>query len=800
MISVLAYGVDAALAAGLSRRIDALSVERVDDPAEVAGSLASRDYELLLLGDVPGRALGLDVLRDLRSRGTRVPIRVACCLDRALDVGITSHTVADMGIDRVFFRPLDVEEIALQLARLLGAELLPGTSAAARKDATGSALDAVWARFREPTLARVDVIESAVVALLEERLDRDQQRMAEREAHKLAGSAGTFGFPRSSVLARSIESRLAGDVSPPDAVLLSEQVLALRADLEGPRREVQPAAAAAGAEQPRLLVLETDAAFSERLSMEAQGRGFETVATASLREARAAMAGARFAAALISARGSPHPELLAFVAELERGEPPVCTVVLADSDNFANRVEIARSGVSRLVEGSASPGRIIDAVAAVMRQAGAARAAILAVDDDPHILGALRAILDPAAFELTTLEDPLQFWAALEAAAPELIILDVDMPHVTGLELCRVVRSDPKWHDVPVLFLTSRTDVGSIQRAFAAGADDYLGKPVVASELIMRIRNRLERARLSRDLAETDALTGIANRRKSTQEMERFISLARRRSDEFSLAVLDLDHFKLVNDSFGHGAGDEVLRSVAQMLSRSLRAEDVVGRWGGEEFAVGLYGATKAEGARCLAAILASIAATEFAAPDGSRFTVTCSGGVSQLGVDGSDVDSLYRVADSALYEAKAAGRNRVVAAGVDASESAERVDVAIVEDDDALVGLLEHSLRTRGLSVRSFRDGEQASSALIGDPPDVRARVILLDVDLPGLNGLDVLRRLARGEVTKRSKVVMLTARTGESEVLEALDLGAIDHVTKPFSVPVLLQKVRVALRAAGE
>lgn len=181
MITALAWGIDPALAAGLARRIDGLAVDQVNDPFDIFRSLASRDYELLLLGDAPGRGLALDVLRDLRSRGGRVPIRVACCLDRGLDGEISSRTIADMGIDRIFFRPLDVEEIALQLARLLGAQLLPAR-AGAREDPAASALDAVWARFREPTLRRVDVIEGAVLALLEGNLDREQQRLAEREA------------------------------------------------------------------------------------------------------------------------------------------------------------------------------------------------------------------------------------------------------------------------------------------------------------------------------------------------------------------------------------------------------------------------------------------------------------------------------------------------------------------------------------------------------------------------------------------------------------------------------------------
>ena len=134
--------------------------------------------------------------------------------------------------------------------------------------------------------------------------------------------------------------------------------------------------------------------------------------------------------------------------------------------------------------------------------------------------------------------------------------------------------------------------------------------------------------------------------------------------------------------------------------------------------------------------------------------------------------------------------------AGSDGAPGSDHsVDIVIVDDDEALAGLLEHALVTSGYGVHIYRDGESASAGLLAEPPEVVPRVILLDVDLPALNGLDLLRRLHRAGVTSRSRVVMLTARVGEQDVLTALSLGAADHVAKPFSVAVLLQKLRTVL-----
>ena len=124
------------------------------------------------------------------------------------------------------------------------------------------------------------------------------------------------------------------------------------------------------------------------------------------------------------------------------------------------------------------------------------------------------------------------------------------------------------------------------------------------------------------------------------------------------------------------------------------------------------------------------------------------------------------------------------------------RVDVVLVDDDRTLVALLRHAMETRNISVATFADGERAAEALTGNVPELRGSVILLDVDLPTLNGLEVLRRLKAVEVTRVSSVIMLTGRAGERDVLTALELGAVDHITKPFSVPVLMHKVRTILK----
>ena len=223
---------------------------------------------------------------------------------------------------------------------------------------------------------------------------------------------------------------------------------------------------------------------------------------------------------------------------------------------------------------------------------------------------------------------------------------------------------------------------------FAAGADDYVSKPIIAPELVTRILNRLERSRLLRNMAETDAMTGVANRRKLTQELSRFLRLANNQSQPLCLAILAVNHFKQINEHYGYEVADRLLCRLGALLRRSFRSDDVVGRWGGVEFVIGMYGMTLKEGVERLAEILETLsqipipisipnrdldlgpADTPHQFTDrstnhkGTKFQVTFSAGVAEYPQDGADLQALYRAAKSLLNQASSAGQNRVLPTG----------------------------------------------------------------------------------------------------------------------------------------
>lgn len=650
----------------------------------------------------------------------------------------------------------------------------------------GSALQALWLRARPVIDEQLTEIEDVALAMLESRAEEPAVRAAERDAHKIAGSAGTFGYHRATDIAREIERILGTEVpSPAVGQNVAGLVEALRTVLTSTPKAGSHAEAARDGDA--LLIVHPDPGRAEKLSVVAARRGLRPVVPAGLADTRTPVA-----AAVVDFAGEQTVEL---IAELARQNPRSPLFVLSSADHLLDRVATARAGASGFLPTGLADEEIISAVVDSLQRKAADRPWLLAVDDDPVVRELLQQLFADADISVTTLADPLQFWDALQQHAPDLVLLDVDMPEVTGLELCRLLRADQRWASLPVLVLTGRT--AAVQEVFAAGADDYVPKPVVGPELLTRVTNRLERVRLYRQLADTDNLTGLANRRRFSADFERLRRVADRYGQPLSFALLDLDNFKRINDRYGHVVGDTVLQRLAALLSQQFRSEDIVGRWGGEEIALGLHGMARTDGVARVATALEAMREEVFTAPGLPPLRVTFSAGVAEYGPDGGDLHGLYQAADTALYQAKASGRDRVLPAGW--RDTGKRAaSVLVVEDDPALTQLLEHSLATRGLRHLSVADGP-AAVAMLTAPDGPRPSVILLDVDLPGLNGLDVLGELQRAEVLARSKVIMLTGRAGEAEVLAAFDRGAFDHVAKPFSVPVLMQRVRRALAASA-
>jgi len=314
---------------------------------------------------------------------------------------------------------------------------------------------------------------------------------------------------------------------------------------------------------------------------------------------------------------------------------------------------------------------------------------ILVAEDDPVGRRLLEGLLAKWGYTVLAARDGLEAWELLQRDdAPRLVILDWLMPGLDGLEVCRRLRQRTQAPYVYTLLLTAKDTKPDMVEGLEAGADDYLAKPLQALELRARLRSGERILALQEQLITTqnalllratrDALTCLWNRAEIFEILERELERARREGDTVSLILADLDHFKLINDTYGHVAGDAVLKETARRLAACVRPYDSVGRYGGEEFLIVAPHCDPTDASSLAQRLLSSLAQAPIDI-GGRKVPLTTSLGVAVGGVPGYDTsDSLLQVADAALYRAKAAGRNCIELAPADWAQPAAPLRPAV--------------------------------------------------------------------------------------------------------------------------
>jgi two-component system cell cycle response regulator len=293
---------------------------------------------------------------------------------------------------------------------------------------------------------------------------------------------------------------------------------------------------------------------------------------------------------------------------------------------------------------------------------------VLIADDSIVIRAVVRSGLADEGYQF---EEAVDGVAALEQCRrepPDVVLLDIEMPGLDGYQVLSQLKSDAALKNIPVVFLTSRSGMADIVAGLRGGAHDYLKKPFEPAELLARVgsamhvkklQDQLEQRNAELDrISRTDGLTGLFNRRHLNEELVRRQEDARRHGDSVGVLLFDIDHFKRINDTYGHPAGDLVLRAFAERMGLGLRAGDIAGRWGGEEFLVILPRTDLAGALEVAERVRTAIEAAPVTVA-GQKISVRVSGGCA-LG-PGESADAVIHLADQCLYRAKSAGRNRIV-------------------------------------------------------------------------------------------------------------------------------------------
>ncbi|EKQ67040.1 diguanylate cyclase (GGDEF) domain-containing protein [Leptolyngbyaceae cyanobacterium JSC-12] len=541
-------------------------------------------------------------------------------------------------------------------------------------------------QFRASLDQRIQMFKATLRSLQLGELTAAQQETAREEAHRLVGGLGLYGYVKGSEIARKLEHLL--EKNTLSAATHITQFAQLLQDLQ---REVVSKTATlstadpkriADARSPLVLVIHDDSAFTRELQQEATTKGLDVQIVSSLpTELDALFQKLPMGILLKWSGGSPNSKEIDLLKRLRQRFPRVPILILAEHDTLASRVEASRSGSDIFLTQPIVPGQILEWLDRVGQYAIAQstpqslKGTVLAVDDDPVMLDVFANLLHPLGLQVIGLSDSTQFWDKLLQTNPDLVLLDLEMPTFSGIDLCRVVRQDVDYRNIPILIVTAHTDQVNVQQVFDAGADDLIHKPIAEAELVTRVINRIERARLQQQLnrlqqqqtevlqyqSRVDGLTQIANRRHFDEILEREWHHHQQAQMTLSLILCDVDYFKLYNDRYGHVAGDDCLKQIAQTVQNCINpSTDLAARYGGEEFGVILPNTDLNGALRVAERLRQAIARLEIPHLDSSVAPyVTISLGITgTVPTTNQQIEQLIRTADQALYAAKERGRN----------------------------------------------------------------------------------------------------------------------------------------------
>ncbi|KAF0204989.1 MAG: response regulator [Gallionellaceae bacterium] len=510
--------------------------------------------------------------------------------------------------------------------------------------------------------------------------DEEEFQKLHRMVHSLTGSGKTFGFSALSDVARNLENDLKLFVQAKIALnekqrnhiesLISElRQVAISADASsgdmGGRVAVAPRNQSEDSIR-RIYIVEDDVSFAENLKNQLSYFDYDVSVFNTLADFKTALQKNDAAVVLmdISFPEDSWGGVHVMQEVQQKRDVPLPVIFLSSHDELDARLEAVRAGGMAYFNKQLNLSSLIDRLDALTSNQPSVSYRVLIVDDSPSLTAYYAAVLEQAGMTTISINDPLAAMKPLLEFEPDLILIDMYMPGCNGMELAKVIRQLDAFVSIPIVFLSAEKDIDKQLAAIDLGGDDFLTKPIQPQHLVASVTSRIRRSLMLRSFMVRDSLTGLLNHTAIKDQLNREVARAKRQGTHCCFAMVDIDFFKTVNDTYGHPAGDRVIKSLSRLLKQRLREIDAVGRYGGEEFAVILADTDSATAAKVLDKIREDFSRLRHMA-DGTKFSTTFSCGIADV-ADLSDPTKLGDAADKALYKAKHGGRNQVAIADAD--------------------------------------------------------------------------------------------------------------------------------------
>lgn len=495
--------------------------------------------------------------------------------------------------------------------------------------------------------------------------DAKQMEDFHREVHSLSGTAGSYGFTQVSQVSHEIEQHLkllldTSQPTPEQLNIVTQLLPKLQAVAMSKQEGMAPLTEAE--ENPEKLVyyLVADEPSSQQLQEILLEGNYRAQRVADMTELAAAIAKEVPAAIIIDiemhdGRCDPH-SIHNMLSGSKRSIPLFC---IASKNDVLTRLKALRAGSSGFILKPLNSPELVRSIDLITGFSVSEPYRILIIEDTPSLAEFYSLVLKQAGMITATINNPLNLMPVLEEFQPDLMLMDLYMPHCNGFELAAIIRQDPNCTRIPIIFLSTEDDRFKQLGALSAGGDDFLTKPISPQHLIAAVRSHAKRAETLSSYIIRDSLTGLLNHTNVLQRLEVELNRAQRSHSPLTFIMIDIDHFKSINDNYGHPTGDKVLRKLSATLTSRLRKIDSVGRYGGEEFAIILPNTDASDANQICNHLREQFQQHEFTA-NGKTFHVTFSAGISSYPAV-TNITDLIVGADQALYQAKNRGRNCVV-------------------------------------------------------------------------------------------------------------------------------------------
>lgn len=487
-----------------------------------------------------------------------------------------------------------------------------------------------------------------------------------RAVHGLCGSAGTYGYHKLSHSARVLENYLKTLINGHDATekevckitkLMDELSKALLTEKEGQIVPLISKQVKKLQKNKLVYLLEKDRKFLAEIKQNLDSMDYKTISFIDVSEFNVALQKKTPGAIVVDTEYLGENEIT-LLKNLHQHETPSPLFCVSAKGDLLTRLKAIRAGCIAFFLKSNESFYLTKTLDQLCNASDSEPLRILIVDDSPSLAEYYSLILQEAGMQTHFITNPLQMLDVLNEFRPDLILLDVYMPECSGLELAAVLRQESIYAGIPIIFLSTEDDRFKQLAALNLGGDDFLTKSVLPQHLVAAVRSRAKRAGILSSYMTRDSLTGLLNHTNVLQHLEIELSRANRLNATLCFMMIDIDHFKLVNDTYGHSTGDHVIRKISELLLTRLRKTDLVGRYGGEEFAVILPNTTADIAFHLCAYIRKIFSECIFKSEEGKEFNVTFSAGIATY-PDFKDAKNLIEAADRALYQAKHEGRNQ---------------------------------------------------------------------------------------------------------------------------------------------